>query len=177
MSENFWLLCRTLDDSVRSVGYAPLCVISFRVSSPHRLQDAQQLLRKYRSYDEITFVPDRLRWQRHRLGMMQKEVAHRVGITRAVYFGMEDGTVDCWQIETVDKLSKLFSIPLTDLLDEYNRFLYEGQGKSIETLRKESGLGKKAFARSLGISHNLLREWEQEAKCVSKNSWERYFKK
>lgn len=162
---------------MRSVRYAPLCVISFRVSSPHRLQDAQQLLKKYHSYEEITFVPDRLRWQRHRLGLMQKEVAQRLGITRAVYFGMEDGTVDYWQPEMVDRLSKLFSVPLTDLLDDYNRFLYEGQGKSIETLRKRSGLGKKAFARSLGISHSLLREWEQETKCVSKKSWEKYFRK
>ena len=108
---------------------------------------------------------------------MQKEVAQRVGITRAVYFGMEDGTVDYWQPEMVDRLSKLFSVPLTDLLDEYNRFLYEGQGKSIKALRKKSGLGKKAFAKHLGISHSLLREWEQETKCVSKKSWEKYFRK
>lgn len=134
-------------------------------------------MRKYRSYEEIASVPDRLRWQRHRLGLMQKEVAQQVGITRAIYLDMECGVVDCWPRETVDRLAALFAISSTDLLDPYNQFLYEGQGRSIESIRKRSGLGKKAFARSLGISHSLLREWEQETKCVSKKSWEKYFRK
>ena len=50
-------------------------------------------------------VPDRLRWCRHHMGLMQKEVAELIGITRGHYIDFEVGYVDHYPKEIVDKLA------------------------------------------------------------------------
>ena len=76
----------------------------------------------------------------------------------------------------VDKLAELYGVPVDDLLDDYNRFLYKGQGKMIREYRESLGLKKKPFARLMGISPNLLRAWEDHQKRMNINSWNKYFK-
>ena len=78
---------------------------------------------------------------------MQKEVADRLGISRGQYMDLETGTVDYCPKEVVDKLAALFGIPAADLLDDFSRFLYYGQGKAIREHRKRLGLQKKPYAR------------------------------
>ena len=78
--------------------------------------------------------------------------------------------------EIVDKLAALYKIPVDDLLDDYNRFLYKGQGKMIREYRESLGLQKKPFARLIGVDPNLLRAWEADQKRMNINSWEKYFK-
>ncbi len=78
--------------------------------------------------------------------------------------------------EIVDKLAGLYQIPVEDLLDEYNQFLYKGQGRLIREYRERMGLQKKSFARWLGIDPRTLRGWENETIRVKRGSWERYFK-
>lgn len=60
--------------------------------------------------------------------------------------------------------------------DDYNRFLYKGQGKMIREYRESLGLQKKPFARLIGVDPNLLRAWEADQKRMNINSWEKYFK-
>ena len=109
------------------------------------------------------------------MGLMQKEVAELVGISRARYIDLETGAVDYYPKEIVDKLSTLYRIPTDDLLDDYNRFQYIGQGKLIREYRESLGLKHKTFARKMGIDPNLLRAWEEERKQMNINSWKRYF--
>lgn len=172
-SDNFYLMCRTEDGIVR---YAPLCIHSFRLIAPRRLLEAQLFNQQYSSYEDIFNVPDRLRWCRHHMGLMQKEVAALIGISRAQYVGYELGNIDYFPRDIVDKLAKLFTIPVYDLLDDYNRFLYEGQGKSIKALRLRLGHKKCHFAKQLNLDHDTLSDWENELKQISKNSWIKYFK-
>jgi transcriptional regulator with XRE-family HTH domain len=110
------------------------------------------------------------------MGLMQKDVAQRVGISRVRYTDMETGAIDHYDKETVDKLAALFGVPPTDFLDDYNRFLYEGQGQKIQKLRQSLGLKKKPFARLLNIEPRLLQAWEAGEKRMTKASWQRYFK-
>ena len=166
-------MCRAVDGVVR---YAPLCIHSFRLIAPRKLLEAQMLNQEYHSYKEIKKVQDRLRWCRHQKGLMQKEVAERIGITRNVYVHLESGEVDWFPKEIADKLAALFEIPVEDLLDDYNRFLYQGQGKLIRAYRESLGLEKKPFARLIGITPSLLRDWELERKRMFKDSWEKHFK-
>lgn len=63
-----------------------------------------------------------------------------------------------------------------NLLDEYDQFLYTGQGKLIREYRERMGLQKKPFARRLGIDPRTFRGWENETIRVKRGSWERYFK-
>ena len=158
------------------VRYAPLCIHSFRLIAPRKLLEAQVFNQQYHSYKEIPNVPERLRWCRHHMGLMQKEVAKRIGVSRRHYMELEDGYLTYYSKEIVDKLAELYQVPVNDLLDDYNRFLYKGQGKLIKEYREQLGLKKKPFARLLGIPPCLLRAWETEQKRTSFSSWEKYFK-
>ena len=68
--------------------YAPLYVHRFRLITPRRLRDAQQFQLQYHSYGELSTVQDRLCWCRHHMGLMQKEVADRIGISRCQYMDL-----------------------------------------------------------------------------------------
>lgn len=165
-------MCRTEDGNTR---YAPLYVHTFRLIAPRRPQKALQPSRQYRSYNEIPCGPERLRWCREQKGLLQKQVAEYIGISRQQYMDLENGTAGHCPNEIADKLAKLFDVPVFDLLDDYNRFLYEGQGKQIREYRARLGLGRAAFAKQYQISIKSLSVWESEKKQISRASWERYF--
>ena len=156
--------------------YAPLCIHKFRLIAPHKLTDAELLNQKYHSYDEIQTVPERLRWCRHQKGILQREVADLVGISRKQYIDYETGRVDGYDVEMLERLAKLFQVPVTDFLDEYNLFLYRGQGKLIREYRLSLGMKKREFCKMLGFSESSIRTWEKDEKRINKNSWEKYFK-
>ena len=104
-------MCRTADGIVR---YAPLCIHTFQLIAPHRLLGAQLFNQQYHSYDEIENVPDRLRWCRHHMRLMQKEVAERIGESRGHYIDFEVGNVDYYPKGIVDRLADLYHIPVDD---------------------------------------------------------------
>ena len=108
--------------------------------------------------------------------MLQTEVADQVGITRNVYKAIEEGFKQCIEPEKVDRLAQFYGVPVTDFLDEFNRFLYDGQANRIRAYRESLGLGKKPFAKKMGISIRSLQEWESGRKIISINCWERHFK-
>ena len=98
------------------VRYAPLCIHSFRLISPRKLLDSEIFNQLYHSYQEIDNVQDRLRWCRHHMGLMQKEVADFAGVSQSRYKDMETGQVDYFPKEIVDRLADLFGVPATDFL-------------------------------------------------------------
>lgn len=144
--------------------YAPLFLHSFVPCVSHS------------GYAEIQNVPDRLRWCRNSKGLLQTEVAEKVGMSISVYKAIEGGITQRIQRGEVEKLAQLYGVPVTDLLDEFNRFLYDGQADRIRAYRESTGLGKKTFAREMGIPIRSLQAWESGAKTISVKSWERYFK-
>ena len=78
--------------------------------------------------------------------------------------------------EMAKKLSDFYGVPITDFMDEFSRFLYDGQANRIQKYRETTGLGKKPFAREKGIPIRCLLEWESGRKVISQKSWEKYFK-
>lgn len=76
----------------------------------------------------------------------------------------------------MERLARFYDLPAGDLTDEFMQFLQEGQANRIRTYRRTLGLGKKPFARKLGIPIRSLQEWESEKKGISYKCWERYFK-
>lgn len=166
-------MCRKTDDCVV---YLPLYVHSFRLSAPRKLLEAQLFIQQYFCYSDIDNVPDRLRWCRHKQGLMQAEVAAYIGVSRSTYINLETGAAQFISIETAEKISRLFDKPATDFLDEFSRFLYDGQGVRIRAYREKYGMGKKPFARAMGIPVRSFQMWENEKKVISQKSWEQYFK-
>ncbi len=104
-------------------------------------------------------------------------MAELVGVSGSVYLNLETGAVDCCSREIADALAAAIGVTVDELLDEYNRFLYHGQGQAIQEYRKQLKMGKKPFARLLGVSDSSIREWVAERKRVSRKSWDRYFKR
>ena len=153
--------------------YAPLFVQSFALCTPRKISESGRL---DHGYEEIDNVPDRLRWCRHRKNLTQAEVADRVGMTHSVYKAIEEGITQHIEPEKVERLAQFYGVPAMDFLDEFNQFLYAGQAVRIRAYRESYGMGKKPFARKMGIPVNCLREWESGRKVISRKSWERYFK-
>lgn len=91
--------------------------------------------------------PDRLRWCRLHMGLLQREVAELVGIATPLYIDMETGACEHTPAAVMDRLAELYGVLVTDLLDGYNRFLYEGQARQILAIRQRAGLSRAAFAR------------------------------
>lgn len=71
---------------------------------------------------------------------------------------------------------KRFHIPVDDLLDDYNRFQYKGQGELLRECREKMGLKKKTFARLLHVHPNTYRDWEADKKRMFKITWNKYFR-
>lgn len=167
-------MCKSEDGIVK---YAPLCIQSFKFIAPHKLLEAQMFNKKYRKYEEIENIHERLRWCRHHKGLMQKEVAEKLGISRKAYTSMENGNVIHYEKHIVDKLSEIYQIPVKELLDDYAYFLYRGQGKVLQAYREKHGLERQELAEQLGVKTYYISLWETEKREISKKIWERYFKK
>ena len=166
-------MVRTFGENVH---LAPLLVRSFRLITPHRLKDAQLFAEKFRDDQQVKEMPDKLRWLRYSKGLLQSEVAERIGVTKAVYGDIESGITQIIPPEAASRLAQLYEVPVTELMDAYNRFLYDGQAVRIRSYRESLGLKRKPFARAMGIPIRSLQEWERGEKVISRKSWERYFK-
>ena len=102
-------------------------------------------------------------------------MAHLVGVTPAVYTDIECGVTKHIPQAVIEQLSAFYGVPLTDFMDGYHRFLYNGQAQCIREYRAKMGLGKKNFARAMGIPIRSLQSWESGRKVMSRQSWEKYF--
>ena len=157
--------------------YAPLYIHSFRLRAPRRHVDAQRVLKKY-GREEIRFASaaDKLKWYRHSLGLMQEEVANLCNVPRQAYRRLEAGELNLFPHEGMLKIAKLFEIEVEALLDDYNRFMFGGQGDAVRAIRRETGMNIKQFERANGIQHGMVNNWEKERKLLSKHSWEKYYR-
>ncbi|MDE6280467.1 MAG: helix-turn-helix transcriptional regulator [Oscillospiraceae bacterium] len=115
-----------------AVRYAPLYIHSFQLVQPHTLVEAEKFNIHYSDPSQIHNTPDKLRWYRYKHGLRQRDVAEYAGIERSTYSSYEENGRDHYPIGTMRKIAELFSIPVTELLDEFNLFLYHGQGQRIK---------------------------------------------
>lgn len=171
--DDMYIYCNAQNSNVR---YAPLYIHRFLLISPYKILEATLLEQQYVAYDKITTIPDRLRWCRHSRGLMQREVAEIAGVGRAVYNEIERGGTRQIPQKMILNLSKFYGVPVSDFMDEFNNFLFDGQAERIKAYRKKLGMGRKPFCRATGIPLSSLRGWEDGTKRISMKSWERYFK-
>lgn len=161
---------------IRGVKYAPLYIHSFQLLQPRKLLEAERFNIKYTSPAEIATVSDKLRYYRHKKGLRQKDVAEKTGIHIAAYCGyeQEDRKIP-YPFDKLSKIAQLFSIEITDLLDEYNLFLYNGQGRQIRAFRQSLGLTKEEFAKLYGFHAYTVNKWENDTIQILKSTWVKLF--
>ena len=150
-------------------------ILRFPLLAPRKLLDAQKFNIRYTDPSQITEIADKLRWYRYQHALMQKEVAEQIGIDRNTYIHYEEYGRDYYPIEHMEKLAGLYGVPVEDLLDEYNLFLYKGQGEQIQKIRQSLGLTQKQYAERLGVPLDHLKKWEQNRVRIYKSTWEKYF--
>lgn len=154
---------------------APLEILRFPLLALRKLLDAQKFNIRYTDPSQITEIADKLRWYRYQHALMQKEVAEQIGIDRNTYIHYEEYGRDYYPIEHMEKLAGLYDVPVEELLDGYNLFLYKGQGEQIQRIRQSLGLTQKQYAEWLGVPLDNLRKWEQNRVRIYKSTWEKYF--
>ena len=172
VSEDLYILSWPQDSGVR---YAPLYIHSFPLCAPRKILEATSLNRQYHRYEDIQSIPDRLRWLRHSRGLMQTEVAERIGMSHCTYKTIEEGTAQHFAKEMRDALARFFGVPAADFTDEFNRFMDDGQANRIRACRLKAGLSRREYAETMGIPIRSLEVWENEKKTISFISWKRYF--
>ena len=155
------------------VKFTPLFIHSFPLLAPHHLLESEKFNIRFSDPSEITEIADKLRWYRYKKALLQREVADYIGVDRSTYIHFEEAGRDYYPIENMEKLAVLFGVPVIDLLDEYNLFLYNGQVRQIREMRERRNLTQAEFARRLGVPLGTLKEWERGRNQISKASWEK----
>lgn len=135
-----------------AVKVAPLQILQFPVILPHKFQDAEKFNLQFSDFSEITETADKLRWLRYQKGLRQRDVADYAGIDRSTYVHYEEYGKDLYPPEHMEKIAQLFEVPVDMLLDDYNLFLRNGQGKQIKAIRTKLGLTQREYADKLGVN-------------------------
>lgn len=158
------------------VQYAPLYIHSFRLRQPSRPLEAERFHMKYTDPAKIATVKDKLRYYRHKKGLRQKDVAEKTGIHSAAYcaYEQEDRKIP-YPLDKLSKIAELFGVPITELLDHYNLFLYNGQGRQIQALRQKLCLTKKEFGKLYGFHAHTVNQWEHDRIRISQSTWGKLF--
>lgn len=151
----------------------PLYIHSFRLVQPHALAETEKFNLLYTDPSQIDNIADKLRWYRYQRGLLQQDVADYAGLDRSTYSSYESTLRDYYPIEMMEKIAELFAVPVTDLLDEFNLFLYNGQGRQDKEMRQRRQMTQAEYARRISVPLDTLKEWERDRMYISKLTWRR----
>jgi len=155
--------------------YAPLYVHSFNLLQPHKLVDAEKFNITYSDPSQLISTADKLRYYRYKKALLQRDIADYAGIDRSTYNSYEHDGRDHYPLQTMQKIAEILSVSLDDLLDEFNMFLYRGQGREIKALRQSMGLSQHDFGKLHGVERRTVERWETERVQIFKGTWEKLF--
>ena len=155
------------------VNYAPLYIHSFSARSTRKNVDSENFYLKYSSPNEITTISDKLRYYRYKKELLQRDVADFARVDRNTYIRFESGEQKFYPFDKLERISKLFEIKVTDLLDDYNAFIYNGQGRQIKALRKQMNLTQKEFGGIVGVHRKTVTKWEKDKVQILKCTYEK----
>jgi len=164
-------------NALQEVSFAPLCVHRFPLVQPHTLLEAEKFNLLYHDFSQLETTADKLRWHRYQRGLLQREVADYLGISPSTYMQYEAVGRDSYPIAHIERLVELYNIPVESLLDEYNLFLYHGQGHQIREKRKARKMTQAAYAKRLGVTLKNLERWERDRVQMCKSNWQIFVQK
>lgn len=150
-------------------------MLTFPMGQYYKNVEANVYLNDNPDPKKLKTTAEKLRWFRYKNRMLQIEVAQAIGIDRKTYINYEKVEHRAYPHENLKLIAKLYSIDFIDLLDEYNMFLYNGQGKQIQAIRKSMNLNRDKFATLFGVKHKTIENWENETVTVSKKTWRKLY--
>lgn len=170
INKNFLILYRTVNGRTY---YAPFFVFSFSFLHFCKLTEGQRFLEAHPNPEKLHHVADKLKWYRYKNMLLQREVAEYTGIDRTTYIHYESKELDYYPVDKLKKIAELFDIDVTNLLDDYNRFIYDGQGWKIRKIRKSMGMTQNEFGKQMGVHSGTVKKWESAKVRVTKGTWEK----
>lgn len=136
------------------------------------LSEFSEMVARYKDCSAIRHTSDKLRWHRLKNELYQEQVADYVGLYRSTYANYEDVSRDYYPPDKLEKLAELYKVPTAELMDDYNLFLYKGQGQQIKNLRQHLGLTQLQLAKRMNVSRNMVYRWEINQIQITKKTWE-----
>lgn len=156
-----------------AIQYATLYVHSFPFSCPQKILDSEKFHSRLSTPEELKTTADKLRYYRYQKALLQREVAVYAGINESTYIDYESGKRDYYPIDKLSRIAELLEVDITKLLDEYNRFFYDGQDWKIRKIREGRGLTQYQFGKLYGVSAGAVKLWESGKVKMSKETWEK----
>lgn len=150
-------------------------VHDFTFKIPSWIPASEKYLLIYASPDRLEKTSQKIRYYRHKNCMYAKDVAKYLGMTRKNYCHYEEISYEYCPLPILEKLALLYKIPVTELMDDYHLFLYNGQGNSVLQLRKSLHLTQKEFAEKLHVDKCSVRCWEKEYHRMTRPTYEALF--
>lgn len=142
--------------SQRTIIYRPIYIHSFRLLQPHNIAQSEKFNITYTNPLLINNTADKLRWYRYKKGLRQRDVAEYAGMDSKTYADYENVGRDFYPTKMLEKIADLLEVPVTELMDEYNRSLYNGQGKQIRLLRSDMGVFQRELADILKVDRHTI---------------------
>lgn len=167
-SNHLYILCKT--NGERTI-YLPLYIHSFQFLCPKKLTDSERFNIKYPDPLMLTTTADKLRYYRYKKSLLQREVAVYAGMNDSTYIHYENPEHEYYPLDKLERIAELFGIDVTDLLDDYNRFLYNGQGSQIRKLRKSMSMTQYMFGKFYGVNATAVKRWESGKVRMGKRMW------
>lgn len=154
--------------------YSILYIHSFTLRTAHTYSETIRFQQMSVNTDMLESTADKLRYHRHRIGFYQKQVANYLSISVNQYKELESiGHTQYYPVEILNRLAILFEIDVTELMDEYNLFLYKGQSSQIKKLRCDLNLTQHELAVMLNTTRNVIRNWEKDYARITKSSYKK----
>lgn len=141
--------------------YAPLYRHSFQFLRPRSLTEAERFNFRYPNPEMIPSTAEKLRYYRYKKALLQREVAKYAELNESTYIDYENPERDYYPKDKLCKIAELLEADVYDLLDDYNRFLFDGQGKEIKFIRKSLNLTQADLAVCLCVHVGTVKHWEQ----------------
>lgn len=140
---------------------------------PHTNREGEKFNLLYTDPTKIDTVSDKLKYYRYQKSLLQKDVAKAIGMDRGTYSGYEENVRDYYPPDIMDKISSLLEVNVYELLDDFNRFLYDGQGQQIKAIRKQLQITQKDLAVMMNVDVTKVKRWEQNKVRMFKGTWEK----
>lgn len=137
LNQSNWDIFRKISDKLfilykstkNKVIFSPLYIHTFNFAHPLKLTEAEKFLQKYKTLGEIPTIAEKLKYLRIKKSLLQREVAEFTGINESTYIGYENPDRDYYPIDKIRNIAEFYNIDIENLLDSYNLFLYNGQGR------------------------------------------------
>ncbi len=155
--------------------YSPLVVITVTSLKNDIKYDMDFLNKNYSSENPPVETKDKLKFYRYKKGLTQKQVSEHANIDYATYSSYENDERDYYNQKYMVSIAEILDVDISELVDEYNMFLYNEPHLAIKKLRQSKKMTQFEFSRVYGISVRSLKAIESGKQRVLKRVWERMF--